>query len=119
MRAAPTGGSIFFAVLPRRSVESTAIARRADVPAATRILVVEHAEHDREILVGILKSAGYAVDAVATPLEAMMFWQKSHYDAITLSALTHGNDDIRAFLALVRSEARHQRVPVIALASLA
>jgi CheY-like chemotaxis protein len=67
----------------------------------------------------VLRDAGYAVDAVATPAEAVLAWKRHGYDAITLSMLTPDGDDLHELLAQVRGEDGHARVPVIALAVVA
>jgi len=116
MRAAPSGGSVFFAVLPCRPIPQSEPPRRADVPAATGVLVVENDRSDREVLVRVLRAAGYAVDAVATSAEAMAAWQARAYDAITFSVVAPDADDLRSLLQRIRSEDERGPVPVIALA---
>jgi PAS domain S-box-containing protein len=119
MRASAGGGSVFFAVLPCRPVGDSEIPRRADVPAATSVLVIENDPDDREVVARVLRDAGYAVDAVATSAEGMLAWKQHSYDAITLSVLTPDSDDLRALLRRIRSEEGRAQVPVIALAVVA
>jgi PAS domain S-box-containing protein len=119
MRAAPGGGSVFFAVLPCRPVGPSELPRRADMPAATRVLVVEDEPKDREVVVRVLRDAGYAVDAVATSAQALVAWQKHSYDAITLSVVTPDSDELSTLLRRIRGEEGRSHVPVIALAVVA
>ena len=119
MRAAPGGGSVFFAVLPRRPVGRSDVPRRADVPAPTSVLVVDDDPNDREVLVRVLTGAGYAVDAVSTSADAVVAWQKRRYDAVTLSVLTPDSADFRRLLQEIRNDEGRAHVPVIALAVVA
>jgi signal transduction histidine kinase/DNA-binding response OmpR family regulator len=84
-------GSTFFAVLPRETGRA-AVARGAPgtitaVADAPMILVVEDEVADRDRLVSVLSSAGYAVEAVATGSEAIARCAQQSYAAVTLDLL--------------------------------
>jgi signal transduction histidine kinase/DNA-binding response OmpR family regulator len=84
-------GSTFFAVLPRQT-ELAPVARAAPEVVVARtdapvILVIEDETKDREQLVSVLSTAGYAVEAVATGSEAIARCQARSYDAVTLDLL--------------------------------
>jgi PAS domain S-box-containing protein len=119
VRPAASGGSIFFAVLPCHPTTSSDMERRADVPVASTVLVVENDPKDQEVMVRILEDAGYSVTAVATAADAVSAWHQRAYDAMALSLLLPDSSDIRALLEHVRREKGRQNVPVIALASAA
>jgi PAS domain S-box-containing protein len=115
VRPAAVRGSIFFAVLPRRPATSNDLGRRADVPVASTVLVVENDPTDQQVLRRLLQEAGYSVTAVATAADAASAWQQRAYDAMTLSLSRADSRDLRALLAHVRHEKGRPNVPVIAL----
>jgi PAS domain S-box-containing protein len=116
VRPAAGGGSIFFAVLPRRPSSSSDMERRADVPVASTVLVVEDDREDQEVVVRILTDAGYSVTAVTTIADAVSAWRKRAYDAMTLSLSLADSRDIHALLENVRRGKGRPNLPVIALA---
>jgi signal transduction histidine kinase/DNA-binding response OmpR family regulator len=84
-------GSTFFAVLPRRTELAQTVRNASEVVVASGdapvILVVEDELADRDRLVTVLSSAGYAVEAVATGSEAVARCQRRSYAAVTLDLL--------------------------------
>jgi PAS domain S-box-containing protein len=119
MRPAPGGGSIFFAVLPRRPAFASDTLRRADQPAPTSVLVVENDAKDRQVLLRVLTAAGYAVTGVTTAAEAIAAWRERPHDAITLSVVLPDSDDLHELLESIRRDKGETRVPVIAMAVVA
>jgi PAS domain S-box-containing protein len=115
---AASGGSVFFAVLPR-SPGSSGAERRADVPVASNVLVVENDPKDRQTVVRILEGAGYAVTAVGTAAEAAEACAARAYDAITLSLMLPDSRDLGALLTMARAREGRANVPVVALAVVA
>jgi len=110
-------GSVFHAVLPRVTSEST----RADATPSEsalsdsggpKVLIVEDDKRDREWLLTTLARAGYRVEAVATGSEAIARTFERQYDAITLDMLLPDGDG-RDVLAALRTQGRNVDTPVI------
>jgi CheY-like chemotaxis protein len=114
-RPGSEGGSVFFALLPRRPTDARDLQRRADMPAATCVLVVEDEPNDREVLVRVLSDAGYAVACVGTVAEAIVAWQARAYDAVTLSVTLPDARDFDALFEQFRGSTGRVSVPVIAM----
>jgi len=90
-RSVVGAGSTFFAVLPRQARSAASARSPVEIvrtaASAPTILVVEDDGADRDRLVTVLTSAGYAVESVATGSEAVARCQTHSYDAITLDLL--------------------------------
>ncbi len=112
----PGEGSVFWAVLPKRSESLTTLPTPRHLPgvslASPRVLVVDDDVHDQDRIVSSLLRAGCAVDVVATGAQASRALEARAYDAITLDLIlpdTSGLDLVRR----IRSSATHDRTPVI------
>jgi PAS domain S-box-containing protein len=116
LRPAEGGGSIFFAVLPRRPLGPSP---RADVPAATTVLIVENERNEQQLLARILSGAGYQVTSVATAAEGSAAWKKRPYDAILLSVTVPDGRDLKSWLLSIRQDTGRASVPVIAMTVIA
>jgi PAS domain S-box-containing protein len=117
VRHAERGGSIFFAILPRRhAVKAQAQGRGAFArgPNLATLLLVEPDQGSREALMSSLMDAGYEVQAVPSISQAMRVWQEHGWDAIVL-AVDHAPDDSAAFLELVRARVGPRTTPVVAI----
>jgi signal transduction histidine kinase/DNA-binding response OmpR family regulator len=120
-------GSTFFAVLPRRGSRITqedahtrpgsgaglAGGEHAASDAA-RILVVDHDPTNQARMTHLLGEAGYDVDGVSTPDQAMRVAMLQPYDAITLSLGPQDGDGLQV-LANIRSGQLNSEVPVVML----
>jgi PAS domain S-box-containing protein len=116
MHPAAQGGSVFFAILPRRHAGYPRLKTgRSDMPKPTTILVIERLAKDRQTLLQILTSAGYQVDAVSDCSQALIRWQERAYDAITLDLLDGEDLEREALLQVVKNDARRPGVPIIAI----
>jgi len=111
-------GSTFFAILPRETRSTAAVARSAAeivvaAADAATILVVEDERSDRDQLVAVLSAAGFAVEAVATGSEAIARCQSRAYAAVTLDLLL---PDMTGLDVLQRlREGPNSAVPVIVI----
>lgn len=116
VRPAVAGGSVFFAVLPRRASESAAPgSRESGMHRPASVLVVERNFEDQRVVVSSLKDAGYDVDAVSTCKAAQAAWSSRSYDALTLDLLDREGDDVSELLRLVRQAPKSNSTPVIAM----
>ncbi|HWW92158.1 MAG TPA: response regulator [Vicinamibacteria bacterium] len=115
VRPRPDGGSVFFAVLPRLSRDTTEAeptAAAVSTSALPRILVIEDDPRDQQWLVQTLSRAGYAVECASTGAAAIARSREQAFDAITLDLLLPdigGQDVLRA----IRAEGPNRRTPVI------
>jgi len=110
---AKAGGSIFFAVLPRRhAAKAQALGALARGPNAATVLLVEPDQGTREALVGALMDVGYEVQAVPTVSQAKRAWQEQSYDAVVLAA-NDTTEETDAFLELAQGRAGMRATPVI------
>jgi PAS domain S-box-containing protein len=118
VQRAEGGGSIFFAVLPRRHVaKAQALGPFARSPNVTILLLVEPHQGTREAIGGGLMDAGYEVHAVPTVSLATRAWGEQGYDAIVL-ALDEGGEAIDTFLELVQRKSGSKPTPVVGIGSL-
>lgn len=116
LESAPGKGSVFWALLPRKTSGGGALPQPRRIAGATpdapRVLVVEDDSQDQERIVGMLVGAGFAVDTAATFAQAMQSCERNDYAAITLDLLlpdATGLDVLRA----VRHCPRSREVPII------
>ncbi len=90
VRSAPGHGSVFHAILPRRSrtISQPLPGRRSEhrsgVPA---VLVIEDDSHDLTQLVRTLADAGYAVDTATTGALGLAKFAEQEFDAVLLDLL--------------------------------
>jgi PAS domain S-box-containing protein len=120
----PGQGSVFHATLPRgsgarqtiRPVESHKSI--ATPPGAPTILVVEDDADDRAWIAAALRSAGFAVDAVATGAEALVRCREQKYAAITLDIMLPDMSG-RAVIEKLRERGLNQQTPVTVITLLA
>lgn len=114
----PREGSVFFAVLPRTFAarpppNETVAPASPDAPAgAPRVLVVEDEASDRAWMERTLAAAGYAVESVATGVDAIQRCQSETFDAITLDILLPDVSG-RDVLAAVRSGGPNVDTPIV------
>ena len=110
-------GSVFHAVLPR---DASAIAQAPSSGGPLRlgaraVLVVEGDLRERELLVGLLRATGYAVDAAPTAAEALARCRDRRYDAITLDLQLPDTTGLE-LLAELRGAPGTRTTPVIVVA---
>jgi signal transduction histidine kinase/DNA-binding response OmpR family regulator len=117
VRSTPGSGSVFHAVLPRRT--------KGEVPAVSRpivtlnlggpsILVVEDNATDEALIVKALTNAGYSVQTATTGAQALVKLRETDFDAITLDLLLPDMSGVD-LLARMRAESRNADVPVVVL----
>jgi PAS domain S-box-containing protein len=107
------GGSIFFAVLPRRHVaKAQALTPFARGPNVASLLLVESDQGTRDTIAGFLMDAGYEIHAVPTVSLATRAWGEQSYDAIVL-ALDQAGEETDAFLELVERKSGAKPTPVV------
>jgi PAS domain S-box-containing protein len=122
VQSTPGKGSVFHAVLPRIArtapkVDDEPVANEPMSPSpvrrgASRMLVIDEDETDRNWLVQMLSEAGYAVETAASGAEAIGRCQRVAFDAITLDLLlpdVGGRDLLKA----IRDSGPNRDTPVI------
>lgn len=80
------GGDVIVLVDPTRLAEKARAARRDDGPRH-RVLVVDDSRGARQVVGGVLGSAGFEVDLAGSPTEALSVLAESSFDAIVLDYL--------------------------------
>jgi PAS domain S-box-containing protein len=109
-------GSVFHAILPRRSSARAALPlpqrRMAAEPGAPSVLVIEDDTRDHAQLVEALEGAGYAVESVRTGSEAIARCGVRKFDAITLDLLLPDMSG-QEVLKRVRAGGLNAHVPVV------
>ena len=118
VRSTPGAGSVFHAVLPRRTKGEPlpAMARpivTVNVGAPT-VLVVEDNASDQALIVESLTRAGYSVHTAATGAQALVRLRETDFDAITLDLLLPDMSGVEV-LQQIRDEDCNANVPVIVL----
>jgi PAS domain S-box-containing protein len=109
------GGSVFFAVLPRRhAAQAPALGAFARGPNVATLLLIEADQSTRDALGGALMDAGYEVQAVSTLSLATRALGEQGYDAVVLD-LDRASDEAGAFLELVQRKAGTKPTPVVGL----
>jgi CheY-like chemotaxis protein len=115
VRSAPGEGSVFHAILPRRSrVQALTppgwhAERRSGVPT---VLVIEDDSRDMTHLVRTLADAGYAVDTATTGALGLAKLAERAYDAVLLDLLLPDMNGLDV-LGHIRSGGRAPETPVI------
>ncbi len=125
VRSTPGQGSIFHAVLPRAFAalpplieEPKARQVAATAPGTPLILVIEDDADDRVWIASALRSAGYAVETVATGAEALVRCREQKFDAITLDIMLPDMSG-RAVLEKIRERGLNGQTPVTVVTLLA
>ncbi|MGH7854175.1 MAG: response regulator [Candidatus Binatia bacterium] len=122
----PGEGSIFYARLPRAwtTVQPAISADQRDqrpgatAPGAPLILIIEDDADDRAWIAAALRSAGYAVETVATGAEALVRSREQKFDAITLDIMLPDMSG-HAVLEKLRERGLNQHTPVTVVTLLA
>jgi signal transduction histidine kinase/CheY-like chemotaxis protein len=122
VRSTPGQGSMFYAVLPRRS-PSTSTAQPphrlpAAPPGAPAVLVIEDDSRDQAVLVEALGKAGYSVQVASTGAEAVALCAVRKFDAISLDLLLPDMSG-QEVLKHVRASELNRDVPVVVLTMVA
>ena len=124
VNSTPGHGSIFHATLPR-VFASRLTMRPAEyqqsisaLPGASSVLVVEDDADDRAWIAAALRSAGFAVDTVATGAEALVRCREQKYAAITLDIMLPDMSG-RAVIEKLRERGLNQQTPVTVITLLA
>ena len=115
VRSTPGVGSVFHAALPRAIRAGEAVLSRSSTRphrSARTVLVVEHEERDREVVVAALDDAGYVTDTAASGAEAIARCRDRAFDAVTLDLMLPDMSGLDLVGAL-RGEPRMRTVPVI------
>jgi PAS domain S-box-containing protein len=116
VRSALGQGSVFHAILPRRTAVDAALPQPQRRPAATpdspSVLVIEDDSRDQALLIEALSNAGYAVEAARTGSEALALCTKRKFDAISLDLLLPDMSG-QEVLRRVRAGQLNRDVPVV------
>ncbi|HZO14039.1 MAG TPA: PAS domain S-box protein, partial [Polyangiaceae bacterium] len=120
VRSTPGVGSVFFALLPRHTLEGSPLPEpqvfegaRHGVP---RVLVVEDDAADQASIVAALTGAGYAVETTATGAQALQRARDVRFDAITLDLLLPDMSGLDVLAAVRADGASHDaRVIVVSV----
>lgn len=112
-------GSVFYAVLPRRSraragTPISASPAAQGQPGAPRILVVEDDLEEQARIVSILADAGYTVDSASTVSHALAACREHVYDAITLDLILPDGSGVD-LLHRIRRETANAGVRVVVI----
>jgi PAS domain S-box-containing protein len=122
VRSIPGKGSTFHAILPRMLPGARAGSEAPEAPpagaGAPLILVIEDDAQDRAWISRVLRSAGYAVESVATGAEALVRCREQKFDAITLDIVLPDMSG-RAVLEKLRERGANQETPVVVATLLA
>jgi signal transduction histidine kinase/DNA-binding response OmpR family regulator len=112
-------GSVFHAVLPRRSTVTSAMpaiepppATAPAQPGARAVLVIEDDPADQTALADALRGAGYEVEVVSSGRAALARASERAFDAITLDLLLPDMSGLE-LLRRLRADGRNHDVPVI------
>jgi PAS domain S-box-containing protein len=117
VRSRPGEGSVFIAVLPRRTPDHLrlpALPRPTSSapPGALTLLVVEDELADQQLLTQTLNDAGYAVELAGTGAEALALCSLRRYHAVTLDLLLPDMSGLD-LLAGIRAAGMNRDVPVV------
>jgi len=116
VHSVPGKGSVFHAVLPRRSIPAAQLApavvgseRR---PGRPTLLVVEDDRSDQTELVSTLAAAGYAVEVAGSGAEAVSRFGEQPFDAVLLDLLLPDMNGLEV-LKEIRRQSADREIPVI------
>ncbi|HEY5921809.1 MAG TPA: response regulator [Kofleriaceae bacterium] len=116
VRSTPGKGSVFTATLPRitHAGEAPVLPRTSTrrQPGARTVLVVEHQERDRDVLVGTLNEAGYLTETASTGAEAIARCRERPFDAVTVDLMLSDMSGLD-LVGTLRGEPRMRTVPVV------
>lgn len=84
---------------------------------SARILVVDDAEFNREVLTRILEREGYCVDSASDGAEALERLRRTAYDTVLLDVMMPGVDGVQVIEAM-HGDPVLRRLPVIMLSAL-
>jgi PAS domain S-box-containing protein len=122
VRSTPGQGSIFYAVLPRRSPSTSTLQPHqrllAAPPGSPSVLVIEDDSRDQALLVEALSKAGYSVHVASTGAEAVALCAVRKFDAISLDLLLPDMSG-QAVLKHLRASELNRDVPVVVLTMVA
>jgi signal transduction histidine kinase len=111
-------GSTFHACLPRHTPmigrTPTPIVFAPSREGARTVLIVEDDARDQLQLVGVLESAGYAVELAANGGDAIARWRSRSYDAATIDLLLPDMSGLELLSAL-RGETANRSTPIIVI----
>ncbi|WP_431855034.1 ATP-binding protein [Azospirillum sp.] len=128
VQSSPGVGSIFWVTLPLREEASPTPADAVPLPPAeppparpaaarARILVVEDVPMNRELVVHLLTSAGYAVDVAEDGVEAVAAARRMAYDLVLMDSVMPNMDGIDATRAIRALPPPHGTMPILALSA--
>jgi PAS domain S-box-containing protein len=113
VRPAEGGGSVFFALLPRRHTISASSSKyRSERNAVAMVLVVARDHTARNRWANVLLDAGYEVETTASLAQASRSWKEQLFDAVIVD-LSLDRDELQAFSELVHLDERGRSVPLI------
>ncbi|HEY5946377.1 MAG TPA: response regulator [Kofleriaceae bacterium] len=116
VRSTPGKGSVFHATLPRvtHALEAPVLPRTSTRQhrGSRTVLVVEHQQRDRDVLVTALNEAGYLAETAASGAEAIALCRERPFDAVTIDLVLPDMTGLDLVGAL-RAEPRMRTVPVI------
>jgi CheY-like chemotaxis protein/nitrogen-specific signal transduction histidine kinase len=107
-------GAVDILVKPVVRDQLQAALRRNLLPARTKVLVVDDAEDARQILLAQLADEKLEVKTAVNGRDALAALQNFTPDLILLDLMMPEMDGV-AFLAALRTEPRHQQIPVIVI----
>jgi signal transduction histidine kinase len=118
VKSAVGAGSTFHACLPRHALAigrtPTPIVFAPGREGARTVLIVEDDARDQLQLVGVLESAGYAVELAASGSDAIARWRSRSYDAATIDLLLPDMSGLELLSAL-RGETSNRTTPIIVI----
>ncbi|WP_158284295.1 hybrid sensor histidine kinase/response regulator [Azospirillum sp. TSO22-1] len=127
VQSSPGVGSVFWVTLPlgeeARPTQAEASPPPAEPPperpaaARARILVVEDLPMNRELVVHILGTAGYAVDVAEDGVEAVAAARRMAYDLVLMDSVMPNMDGIEATRAIRTLPPPGGEVPILALSA--
>jgi PAS domain S-box-containing protein len=116
VRSTPGEGSVFHAILPRRSRAGApspfAAPHAVDNAGAPTVLVIEDERAEQARLVRTLAEAGYAVETAASGREGLARFHERHFDALTLDLILPDMNGLEV-LQEIRRGATNADVPVV------
>lgn len=122
VRSRPGAGSSFWFAVPLPPTEYEAVteptneARPLPRPESRqRVLVVEDVAMNRELVVAILRTAGYEVDCVGDGAAAVSATHRDRYDLVLMDVEMPGMDGLEAARAIRTLPGSTASVPIIAL----
>ncbi len=116
VKSTPGKGSTFYATLPRaaQAAEAPVLPRTSTKQqrGVRTVLVVEHQERDREVLVAALNEAGFLAEIATTGAEAIARCRERSFDAVPIDLMLPDMSGLD-LVGTLRGEPRMRTVPVI------